>query len=62
MDDKAHVLEAYGAAIQLLFKVFFESYIAAQGNTEKECHAEQCFKGGVTRARHARDRALALLE
>jgi hypothetical protein len=61
MDDKAHVLEAYGAAIQLLFKVFLESYIAAQGNTEEERNAEQRFKRGVTHARHVRDRALALL-
>ena len=31
MEDKAQIQEAYGAMIQLLFKVFFESFTAAHG-------------------------------
>ncbi len=62
MDDRVHVLEASGVTIQLLFKVFFESFTAAQGNSEGERDAEERFKAGVAHARHVRDRALALLQ
>ena len=62
MDDKAQIQAAYGAMIQLLFKVFFESFTAAHGDTEEERSAEERFKGGVAHARHIRDRALALLQ
>ena len=61
MDDKQHVLDAYGERIQQLFKVFFEAYTSAQGNTSEEANAEQRFKAGMAHARHVRDRALALL-
>jgi len=62
MDDKAQIQEAYGAMIQLLFKVFFESYTSAHGDTEKERGAEERFKSGLAHARHIRDRAIALLQ
>ncbi len=62
MDDKASVLDAYGALIQLLFKVYFESFTAAQGNTEEERSAEERFKAGVAHARHVRDRAVSILQ
>jgi hypothetical protein len=62
MDDKAQIQAAYGAMIQLLFKVFFESFTAAHGDTEEERSAEERFKGGVAHARHIRDRAIALLQ
>ena len=61
MDDKAQIQAAYGAMIQLLFKVFFESFTAAHGDTEQEHSAEERFKGGIVHARHVRDRAIALL-
>ena len=61
MDDKAQIQEAYGAMVQLLFKVFFESFTAAHGDTEQERGAEERFKGGIVHARHVRDRAIALL-
>jgi hypothetical protein len=62
MDDKAIVLDAYGALIQVLFKVYFESFTAARGNTEEERSAEERFKAGVAHARHVRDRAVSLLQ
>ncbi len=62
MDDKVHVMEAYGATVQLMFRVFFESFTAAQGNTEEERKAQERFKAGVAHARHVRDRAVALLQ
>ena len=62
MDDKAHVMEAYGTTIQLMFRVFFESFTAAKGNTEDERNAEERFRAGVAHARHVRDRAVALLQ
>ena len=62
MDDKAQIQAAYGAMIQLLFKVFFESFTSAHGDTEEERSAEERFKGGVAHARHIRARALALLQ
>ena len=62
MDDKAQIQQAYGAMIQLLFKVFFESFTTAQGNTEQERNAEERFKGGLAHVRHVRDRAIALLQ
>ncbi len=61
MDDKAQIQEAYGAMIQLLFNVFFESFTAAHGDTEQERGAEERFKGGILHARHIRDRAIAVL-
>jgi hypothetical protein len=62
MDDKAIVLDAYGALIQVLFKVYFESFTAARGNTEEERSAEERFKAGVAHARRVRDRAVSLLQ
>jgi hypothetical protein len=62
MDDKAQIQEAYGAMIQLLFRVFFESFTAARGDTEQERGAEERFKSGVAHARHIRDRAMTLLQ
>lgn len=62
MDDKAQVAEAYGATIQLMFKVFFESFTVAKGDTDKERDAEERFKAGVAHARHVRDRAVSLLQ
>jgi hypothetical protein len=62
MDDRAHVMEAYGTTIQLMFRVFFESFTAAKGNTEDERNAEERFRAGVAQARHVRDRAVALLQ
>jgi len=62
MDDKAQIQAAYGATIQLLFKVFFESFTAARGDAEQERSAEERFKGGIAHARHVRDRALSLLQ
>jgi hypothetical protein len=62
MDDKAIVLDAYGALIQVLFKVYFESFTAARGNTEEERSAEERFKAGIAHARHVRDRAVSLLQ
>ena len=46
MDDKAHVMEAYGTTIRLMFRVFFESFTAAKGNTEDERNAEERFRAG----------------
>jgi hypothetical protein len=60
MDDKAQIQEAYGAMIQLMFNVFFESFTAAHGNAEQERSAEDRFKSGLAHARHVRDRAIAL--
>ena len=57
MDDKAHIMEAYGTTIQLMFRVFFESFTAAKGNAEDERTAEERFRAGVAHARHVRDRA-----
>ena len=54
MDDKAHVMEAYGTTIQLMFRVFFESFTAAKGNTIDERNAEERFRAGVAHARHVR--------
>jgi len=62
MDDKVHVVEAYGATIQLMYRVFFESFTAAQGKAEEERNAEERFKAGVAHARHVHDRAVALLQ
>jgi hypothetical protein len=62
MDDKAQIQAAYGTMIQLLFKVFFESFTSAHGDSEQERGAEERFKGGIAHARHIRDRALALLQ
>lgn len=62
MDDQAQIQAAYGAMIQLLFKVFFESYTAAQGNSDQERAAEERFKIGLDHARHIRDRAFAILK
>jgi len=61
MDDKGQIQEAYGAMIQLIFKVFFESFTAAHGDTEQERGAEERFKEGIAHARHIRNRAIALL-
>ena len=61
MDDKAHILEAYGRLVEQLFTVFFSSYTAAQGNATEEAAAEHRFKAGLVHARHVRDRALAVL-
>lgn len=60
MDDKNQIQEAYGAMVRLMFNVFFESFTAAQGNTERERNAEDRFKSGLAHARQVRDRALAL--
>ena len=62
MDDKAQIQDAYGAMIQLMFKVFFESVTAAHGDSEQERSAEERFKGGIAHARYIRDRAIALLQ
>ena len=62
MDDEAHVIEAYGTTIQLMFRVFFESFTAAKGNAEDERTAEERFRAGVAHARHVRDRAVTLLQ
>jgi hypothetical protein len=62
MDDKIQIQEAYGAMIQLLFRVFFESFTAAHGDSEQERGAEERFKGGIAHARHVRDRAISLLQ
>jgi len=62
MDDKAQIQDAYGAMIQLKFKVFFESFTAAHGDSEQERSAEERFKGGIAHARYIRDRAIALLQ
>lgn len=61
MDDRSHIVNAYGELVEQLFRVFFSSYTAAQGNTDEEHGAEQRFKAGLVHARHVRDRALALL-
>jgi len=61
MDDKGQIQEAYGAMIQLIFRVFFESFTAAHGDTEQEHGAEARFKEGITHARHIRNLAIALL-
>jgi hypothetical protein len=52
MDDKAQIQQAYGAMIQLLFKVF----------SEQERSAEERFKSGIAHVRHIRDRAISLLQ
>ena len=62
MDDKAQIQQAYGAMIQLLFKVFFESFTAARGDSEQERSAEERFKSGIAHVRHIRDRAISLLQ
>lgn len=62
MDDKAQIQDAYGAMIQLKFKVFFESFTAAHGDSEQERSAEERFKGGIVHARYIRYRAIALLQ
>ena len=62
MDDKAQIQDGYGAMIQLMFKVFFESFTAAHGDSEQERSAEERFKGGIAHARYIRDRAIALLQ
>lgn len=61
MGDKEYILQAYGVALQLLFKFFSESFTAAQGDADAEAGAEQRFKKGVAHLRHVRDRALQLL-
>jgi len=62
MDDKAQIQQAYGAMLQLMFKVFFESFTTAHGDSEQERGAEERFKSGIAHARHVRDRAIALLQ
>ena len=44
------------------YRVFFESFTAAQGKAKEERNAEERFKAGVAHARHIRDRAVALLQ
>lgn len=60
MKDPDIVQAAYEETVKELFSVFYDSYIAASTQQEKQ-QAEQRFKTAVKNARDCRDRALTNL-
>ena len=60
MTDSDVVQAAYEETVKKLFSVFYESYVTASTQQEKQ-QAEQKFKKAVKNARDCRDRALANL-
>jgi hypothetical protein len=60
MKDSDIVQVAYEETVKKLFSVFYDSYVAASTQQEKE-QAELRFKTAVKSARDCRDRALANL-
>ncbi len=61
MGDKDYIEEAYSDSIKQVFKVFFQGFANASGDTQKEEVADRAFKVGVVLARKVRDRATAIL-
>jgi hypothetical protein len=61
MTDTQIITAAYQDALKQVFSVFFTSSAGAAGNAAAIQQAEQAFVAGVTLARSARDRAIALL-
>ena len=60
MKDPDIVQEAYEETVKKLFSVFYDSYVAASTQQEKQ-QAEQRFKTAIKSARDCRNRALVNL-
>jgi hypothetical protein len=61
MDEGQIIEDAYANTSRVLYSVFSQSHIAANGDAQQEAKAEEAFQKGVLRARKVRDRALELL-
>ena len=60
MTDRELIGSGYQDTIALLYRRFFDSYLVADDDEERE-HAEKAFQRGVQKAREIRDRAMAIL-
>jgi len=61
MNEQDAIERAYGAAIESLFKAFYEDFTAANSSPNAEAEAKERFRSGIIHARHARKIALELL-
>jgi len=61
MNEQELIASAYEDAIKKLYAVLFDSFVQASGGADEEQQAEENFRIGVAKARHARERALQLL-
>jgi len=60
-NDANIIRKAYEDMIQEKFKVFYHQAFESKPTPDEAQQAETRFRNGVTLARHARDRAIALL-
>ena len=58
MNDQDIIKQAYADSLKKIYGVFFESYLAAQTDIDRD-QAKQRFKSGVDLARKTRDVAIA---
>ena len=61
MEDQDHIVAAYGASLQLMYRILLESVATAQGNVDEERAATERFRVALASARKSRDLALAVL-
>ena len=55
------VIRAYEEVLNQIYRAFASAFIGARGDKTAEAEVESHFLRSVARARHVRDRALALL-
>ena len=61
MNEQPHIETAYAVTVATIFNTFLTSFVTARGNATAEAAAERDFREKIVRARHARDRAIAVL-
>ncbi|HWH79680.1 MAG TPA: hypothetical protein VNT76_20010 [Candidatus Binatus sp.] len=61
MDEKELIKNFYAGTVENLYKVFFNEFTLAHGDSDAEQSAKERFKKGILHARHIRDLALDLV-
>ena len=61
MNEQPHIENAYAVTVATIFNAFLTSFVTARGDATAQAAAERDFRDKIAKARHARDRAVALL-
>lgn len=61
MNEQPHIENAFAVTVAKIFNTFLTSFVTARGDATVEAAAEKDFRDKIVSARHARDRAVAIL-